>query len=107
MAKKRQKQVNGDYHKRAAKLDEKLGTAAGSAGPFEKELNQYGQKGRVAGPVVGAFEEMPPDTYAIADLAASVLAAENCSFYSEAPSKAKALFTQQLYRSLGLTAHLG
>jgi hypothetical protein len=107
VAKKRQKQVNDDYHKKAAKLDEKLGTAAGSTGPFEKELNQYGQKGRVAGPVVGAFAEMSPDTYAIADLVASVLAAEHCSFYSEAPSEAKALFTQQLYRSLGLTAHLG
>ena len=50
---------------------------------------------------------MSPDTYAITDLVASVLAAEHCSFYSEAPSDAKALFTQQLYRSLGLTAHLG
>ena len=107
VAKKRQKQVNDDYHKRAAKLDEKLGTAAGSTGPFEKELNQYGQKGRVAGPVVGAFAETSPDTYAIADLVASVLAAEHCSFYSEKPSEAKALFSQQLYRSLGLTAHLG
>ena len=44
VAKKRQKQVNDDYHKRAAKLDEKLGTAAGSTGPFEKELNQYGKR---------------------------------------------------------------
>ena len=36
-----------------------------------------------------------------------VLAEEHCSYYSEKPSEAKALFTQQLYRSLGLTAHLG
>jgi hypothetical protein len=107
VVKKRQKQVNGDYHKRAVKLDENLGTAAGSTGPFKKELNQYGQKGRVAGPVVGAFAEMSSDTYAIADLVASVLADEHCSYYSEKQSDAKALFTQQLYRSLGLTAHLG
>ena len=107
VVKKKQKQVNDDYHKRAVNLDEKLGTAVGSTGPFKKELNQYGQKGRVAGPVVGAFAEMSLDTYAIADLVASVLAAEHCSYYSEAPSDAKALFTQQLYRSLGLTAHLG
>ena len=40
---------------------------------------------------------MPPDTYAT-----TVLAAEHCSFYSEAPSEAKALFTQQLYRSHNL-----
>ena len=107
VVKKRQKQVNDDYHKRAVKLDEKLGTTVGATGPFKKELNQYGQKGRVAGPVVGAFAEMPSGTYAIADLVASVLAEEHCSYYSEKPSEAKALFTQQLYRSLGLTAHLG
>jgi hypothetical protein len=50
---------------------------------------------------------MSPETYAIADLVASVLGEEYCSFYSEKPCAAKALFTQQLYRSLGLTAHLG
>ena len=104
---KRQKQVNDDYHKRAKKLDEKLGNAAGQTGPFENELNQYGQKGRVAGPVVGAFAEMSPDTYAIADLVASVLGEEHCSYFADKPSAAKALFTQQLYRSLGLAAHLG
>jgi hypothetical protein len=107
VVKKRQKQVNDDYHKRAAKLDEKLGTTAGSMGPFKKELNRYGQKGRVAGPVVGAFAEASSDTYAIADLVASALAQEHCSYYSEKPSVAKAVFTEQLYRSLGLTARLG
>ena len=65
------------------KLNGKPGTAAGSTGPFKKELNQYGQKGRVAGPVVGAFAEMSSDTYAIADLVASVLAEVHCSYYSE------------------------
>ena len=107
MVKKRQKKVNDDHHKRAGKLDEKLGTAAGSTGPIKKELSQYGQKGRVTGPVVGAFAEMSPDTYAIADLVASILGEEHCSYFSEKPAAAKALFTQQLYRSLGLTAHLG
>jgi hypothetical protein len=81
--------------------------SAGSEGPFKKELNQYGQKGRVAGPVVGAFAEVSSDTYATADPVASVLADEHCSYSSDKPSEAKALFTQQLYRSLGLTAHLG
>jgi hypothetical protein len=47
------------------------------------------------------------DTYAIADLVASVLAQEHCSYYSEKPSGAKAMFTEQLCRSLGLAAHLG
>ena len=57
--------------------------------------------------MVGAFAELSPDTCAIADLVAAVLAEEHCSYFSEGQSAAKALFTQQLYRSLGLTAHLG
>jgi hypothetical protein len=32
---------------------------------------------------------------------------EHLSYYSDKPSDAKAMFSQQLYRSLGLTAHLG
>ena len=58
-------------------------------------------------PVVGAFAEMSPDTYAIADLISSVLANEHCSFFTDKPSEAKGMFTQRLYRSLGLAAHLG
>ena len=57
--------------------------------------------------MVGAFAEVSPDIYAISDLVASVLADEHCSYFSEKPSAAKAMFTQKLYRSLGLTAHLG
>jgi hypothetical protein len=53
--KKRQQQVNDDYHKRVSKTDEKLGTAAGTTGPFAAELSKYGQKGRVVVPVVGAW----------------------------------------------------
>ena len=30
-----------------------------------------------------------------------------CSFFADEPSKAKGMFTQWLYRSLGLAAHLG
>jgi hypothetical protein len=37
----------------------------------------------VIAPVVGAFAEMSPDTYAIADLISSVLANEHCSFEYE------------------------
>jgi hypothetical protein len=61
-------------------LDEKLGTIAGTTGPFAKELNGYGRKGRVVGPVVGAFAEVSPDTCATSGLVASVLAEEHCSY---------------------------
>jgi hypothetical protein len=39
-----------------------------------KVFNQYGQKGPVAGPVAGAFEEAPSRIYAIAGLIAPFLA---------------------------------
>jgi hypothetical protein len=57
--KKRQLKVNRDYHKRARKPDEELGTAAGSTGPFKQELNQYGQQGQVPGSVVGLRRDPP------------------------------------------------
>jgi hypothetical protein len=50
---------------------------------------------------------MSPDTYAIAGLISSVLANEHCSFFADKPSEAKGMFTQRLYCSLGLVAHLG
>jgi hypothetical protein len=65
---KRQQEVNEKYHKKAGELDLEQGTAPGSTGPFRKELIEYRHKGRVIDPVVGAFAEMPPDTYAIAGL---------------------------------------
>ena len=104
---KRQTEVNKKYRKRAGELDAKQGSAPGVPGPFTKELNGYGQKGRVLVPVVGAFAEMSPDVYTIADLVSSALAEEHCSFFADSPSAMKALYTQRLYRSLGLTAHLG
>ena len=95
------------YNKKAGELDLEQGTAPGSTGPFRKELNEHGQKGRVIAPVVGAFAEISPDTYAIADLISSVLANEHCSFFADKPSEAKGMFTQRLFRSLGLAAQLG
>ena len=58
-------------------------------------------------PFKSGFVEMPPDTYAIAGLISSVLANELSSFFAYKPSEAKGMFTQRLYRSLGLAAHLG
>jgi hypothetical protein len=105
---KRQRDVNRDYHNRVRKLDEDLETPEGEEGPFTKELKQHGRdSGRVVAPVVGAFGEMSSDAYAIADLVASLLAAEHSSFFNEKASEAKGMFLQRIYRSWGLTAHLG
>ena len=87
---KRQYESNGKYHKKARELNLEQGTAPGDKGTFWKELNEYGQKGRVIAPVVGAFAEMPFDTYAIADLIFSVLANEHCSFFANSIQKPKA-----------------
>ena len=62
---------------KAAEVDLESGTAPDDTGPFKRSLNEYGQKGRVVAPVVGAFAEVSSDTYAIADLIASVLAADS------------------------------
>jgi hypothetical protein len=61
----------------------------------------------VIAPVVGGFAEISLDTTsAIIDHTSSVLANEHCSFFADKPSDAKGVFTQRLYRSLGLAAHL-
>jgi hypothetical protein len=73
-------------------------------GGFEAELSSYGQAGRVIGPVVGAFGEMPSDAHAIAKEVAGLLALELCSIYGDRALKAtKGLFLNQLCRSWGLT----
>jgi hypothetical protein len=42
---KRQQEVNlKKYHKKAEEIDLEQGTAPGSTGPFQKELNEYNQK---------------------------------------------------------------
>jgi hypothetical protein len=105
---KRQQEGNEQYHKKAGELDLEQGTAPGSTGPFRKELDEYGQKGRVIAPVVGGFAEMSPDTYAIADLISSALANEHSSFFADKPSEAKGMFTQRLYRPrAGSASRLG
>ena len=50
---------------------------------------------------------MPSDVYAIIDLVATILTHKNLSCYSEHPSAIKGMFQQSIYRSLGLSAHLG
>ena len=50
---------------------------------------------------------MSTDVHIITDLIASLLAAEHRSFFNEEPSGVKAMFTERLYRSIGLSAHRG
>ena len=99
--------IDHKYHKRARDLDSKLGTPDGAKGPFERELDSYGLNGKVVVPVVGAFAEMSTDVHSSADFIALVQAEKYCSFYNESLADAKGMLMQRLYRTLGLTAHLG
>ena len=56
---------------------------------FDAELNTYGQAGRVIGPVVGAFAEMPSDVHVIAKAVAEELALEHCRIYGDKTKKAE------------------
>ena len=75
---------------------------------LDAELNSYGKAGRVIGPVVEAFEEMPSDVHVIAKAVAEELALERCGVYEDKTLKVvTGFFLNQLYRSWGLTAHRG
>ena len=50
---------------------------------------------------------MSPDVYAIIDLMATALTCEHLSYYDAYPSVVRGMFQQRIYRSLGLSAHLG
>ena len=50
---------------------------------------------------------MSTDVHSIADFIALVQAEKYCSFYNESLADAKGMLMQRLYRTLGLTAHLG
>ena len=102
----RQRQVDKDYHHRAKELD--AGFGGDSSDGFEAELNSYGKRGKVLGPVVGAYGEMSDDVYVIAEAVAEELATEHCGFYSDKKQGVvAAFFLSQIYRSWGLVAHRG
>ena len=106
--KKKQSDVNKDYHDKARELDSSLITAdPNRQDGYEKELDTYGQEGVVVAPVRGAFGEMSEHVYAITDLAADLLAEKHCSTYNDEPKDVKTMFIQRIRRSVGLTAHLG
>ena len=74
----------------------------------EAELSSHGKRGKVLGPVVGAYGEMSDDAYVIAEAVAEELATEHCGFHSDKKQGAvAAFFLSQIYRSWGLVAHRG
>ena len=65
---RRQRGAN-DYLRRAQELDRQIsGHRPVEEGPFTKELQFYGDNGRVLIPVAGAFVETSSDAHAIAEL---------------------------------------
>ena len=71
-----------DYHKTAARLDQRLhNTPADTRGPFAEVLAEYGKEGRVVGPVVGFFGEASTDLGNLRDRAATELARRHVEFH--------------------------
>ena len=97
----------GLWSLKKATLDTDLGTLPGAKGPFVTELETFGRGGKVIIPVAGAFAEKSPDVYTIIDLVATALTCEHLSYCDAYPSVVKGMFQQRIYRSLGLSAHLG
>ena len=78
------------YPTRARRLDADLGTLPGAKSPFVTELETFGIGGKV-----------------IIDLVAAALACEQLSYYGASRFVVKGMFQRRIYRSLGLSAHLG
>ena len=104
----RQTKVNSDYHASARRLDSRLhGTQSSERGPFESTLFEYGNGGRVLGPVVGAFGEASSDLGSLRDLCAHELAAKHVEYYRMTHGQARALYRHQLNRKWGHTIARG
>ena len=72
------------------------------------ELSSHGKRGKVLGPVVGAYGEMFDGACVIAEAVAEGLATEHCGFYSDKKQgEVAAFFLSMIYRSWGLVAHRG
>jgi hypothetical protein len=105
---KKQGQVKKEYRNRCRVLDAQMGVGGeGVTGPFEKTLDDFGKKGEVLAPVIGAFAEMSGDVHILADFVASAQAELYCARFDEEPKVAKGVFKQRLYREWGHTAHRG
>ena len=98
----RQAKVNSDYHKNAKELDRLVhGTPPDELGPVRRELNEYGQNGRVLGPVIGIYGSGSSDLGLLRDLAASELARKHTEHHNMDFFQARAMFKNKLNRSWG------
>ena len=72
----------------------------------KSELNTY-NSGKVLGPVAGAYAELSGAFHVMIDLVASQLADKHLQFFDIDHGIFKAIFLQQVRRSLGLALHRG
>ena len=102
VAKTRQVKVNSSYNKTAKELDHAIhGTLPDEQGPVERELQEYGQNGRVLGPVIGIYGCGSSDLGLLRDLAASELARKHTEHHNMDFFQARAMFKNKLNRSWG------
>lgn len=96
--------VNTQYHSHARQLDEDLNnTPIDQTGPIERELNTYGNSGKVLGCIVGAFGECSRDIYSLRDIIAHCQATAHMDYMMTSYSTASAIYKQRLTKHWGLT----
>ena len=98
----RQEKVNAAYHKTAADLDALVhDTPPGVRGPVQRKLREYGNDGRVLGPIIGVYGSGSNDLKLLRDLAASELARKHLEYHNMEFFHARAMFRNKLSRSWG------
>ena len=98
----RQSRVNADYHKTASDLDALVhDTPANEVGPVGRALLDFGQAGRVLGPVISVYGSGSQDLILLRDLAASERARKHVEHRNMDFSEACAMFKNKLNRSWG------
>ena len=98
----RQEKVNAAYHKAAADLDALVhDTPPGVRGPVQRELREYGNDGRVLGPIIGVCGSGSNDLKLLRDLAAPELARKHLEYHNMDFFHARAMFRNKFSRFWG------
>ena len=94
--------MSKNYYQQAKTLGMRIhGTPAGRIGPIEHEIREFGQSGRVFGPIIGCYGGGSPDLGKLRDLAATELARKYVENHSIPLPQALSMFKRQLNREWG------
>ena len=102
---RRQDSVDREYRRKVQMQDRKLGVPPGTVGPVETRMNEYGDKGRVLGLVLGGYGEFSSDVYTLVDLAVGQRVIEHAQHLAGDKDKVGAMFRTHFFRRLSFTGH--